>query len=203
MKKILILICLAPVVVFAQQRVPNFPVDSLSGHIQYRLKFDFPGVDKKKIFDAMIKWFSTYGSSPNNPAIIEQVKDRNAIHAFLMGSTDPDYQGIAIVLPTDQFQLKMAVTDGEAVITLSNFEVNRGGEMEPLENFRNWMMRKNPNDQATSFSIPATTPPHLQAVNKKLANRDSDLLDNIDQTANALLRDARKYVKKAQKKGLL
>jgi hypothetical protein len=202
MKKFLIILFIAPAVVFAQQRVPHFPVDSLSGHIQYTLKFDFPGADKKKIYDVMIKWFSTNGG-PNNPAIIEHDKDQNAIYAFLIGSCDPDFQGLTKNLPTNQFQLIMAVSDGQAVITISHFEVNRNGVMVPLENFRDEVIQKNPNGQATTFSIPGMTVAQVKEINKKLVNRDSDMLDNIDQTASAVLRDAQKYVKKAQKKQLI
>ena len=193
---------MAPIVLIAQQRVPNFPIDSLSGHIQYRLKLDFPGVDKKKIFDVMIKWFVTNGG-PNNPAIIGQDQDRSAISALLMGSCDQDYQGITKDLLTTQFELKMIVTDGEAVITISNFEVNRGGGMEQLENFRDYVARTNPGEQAAKAPLQGMTAKDNQALLGKFADRDSDMLDNINHTASAILRDARRYVKKAQKKQLI
>jgi len=150
----------------------------------------------------MMRWFST-NASANNPVIYGEDEARKGINALLMGSCDPDYQGITKNLPSNQFELKMIVTDGQAVITISNFEINRGGEMEPLENFRDEVAQRNPNEQAAKLSIPGMTAAKAQALDKRFANTDSDMLDNIDQTASAILRDARRYVKKAQKKELI
>jgi hypothetical protein len=201
-KKLVIIIFILPVFSFAQQRVPNFPIDSLSGHIQYRLNLDFPGDDKKKIFDVMIKWFSSNGG-PDNPAIIRQDRDGNGIHAVLLGSYDPHYEGLVNNVSSIRFQLDMTVINGQAVITISDLELDRDGSLVPLEVFRGDVARTNTNEQAAKFPLQGMTAAQVKNLTEKFADKDSDLLDNINQMASGILRDARKYAKKAQKKQLL
>lgn len=201
MKKFLIIFFIIPLASFAQQRVPNFPTDSISGHIQYRVTLEFPGGEKAKIFGLLIHWLSAEVKT-ETPGFITDDITRNARIASITGFI---YSGREF-----KYDLKLAVTDGLAVITLSNFQVAYGGtDWQPLEAFCTQVKHEAPYAAATKPvmqvmpGMNSTDKQPMNVVVKMAADYDSNALDDVDQTAESLLRDARKYAKKAKKQGLI
>jgi hypothetical protein len=198
-KKLLIILFIAPAASFAQIRIPHFPVDSVTGKIQYHQVFDFPGDDRKKIFDVMYKWFSADGREKNQGTMLDD-KDEESIIAVVSCYIAPWQAQLPRPLNGGtQFVLGMEVKDEHVSITLSGFQVKTDNGLVSLEQYRDQIERIASKEPSTTLS----NLPELKNYTKNYNDSLSDMLADINLTASDLLRDAQKFVKKARKQQLL